>query len=416
MSTGESSERSLESGQALAGRLASIDIYRGMVMFLMLAETLHLGNLMDKDGTGFLFQWLKSHGWLEWLHFHTTHVAWRGGSLHDMIQPGFSFLVGLALPFSLQSRKRKSQSLGWMIFHAFWRSVLLIALGIFLRSLSPTFSQTNFTFDDTLTQIGLGYFFLFLIAMMSPWISWTVLSLILVGYFLAFALYPLPSVDLDLGARGVSANWEGWMTGWQAHWNKNVNFASDFDRWFLNLFPRMTPFEFHRGGYATLSFVPTLGTMLLGLLVGRWVVNESAPTGTLRRIVFFAVVCMGIAWGLDAFGICPIVKRIWTPSWTLWSGGICMLWFGALHWLVEVRGWSRWGAFWVVIGANSIAAYVMEWTLRDWLQVEFVKHLGTSVFDFWGEPFREQVMGLATLLVIWFILFWMYRRRIFLKI
>jgi len=135
-------------------RIASVDIYRGMVMFLMLAEMLHLYGLKD------VFQ---GEGWLaqgaQWLAFHTTHVPWRGGSLHDMIQPSFTFLVGTAMAFSIASRNSRGQSWDAMFFHAVMRSLILIFLGIFLRSLGKP--ATNFTFDDTLTQIGLGYWILF---------------------------------------------------------------------------------------------------------------------------------------------------------------------------------------------------------------------------------------------------------------
>src|SRR6266849_6763625 len=97
--------------------------------------------------------------------FNTTHVPWQGCSLHDLIQPAFSFLVGAALPFSIASRRAGGQSFRRMLGHAAWRSVVLIALGIFLRSMDRR--QTYWTFEDTLTQIGLGYTVLFLLTFAS---------------------------------------------------------------------------------------------------------------------------------------------------------------------------------------------------------------------------------------------------------
>ena len=93
------------------------------------------------------------------LGYNQSHVEWAGMSLHDTIQPGFTFLAGVALPYSIASRMARGQSAARMSIHAVWRAFLLIALGIFLRSIGK--SQTNFTFEDTLTQIGLGYPFLF---------------------------------------------------------------------------------------------------------------------------------------------------------------------------------------------------------------------------------------------------------------
>jgi heparan-alpha-glucosaminide N-acetyltransferase len=128
-------------------RITSIDAYRGLVMFLMIAAGMRLYEVA-KDKS------LENNPVWQTIGFHTNHVKWSGCSLHDMIQPSFSFLVGVALPFSLASRQAKGQGFGRMLFHAILRSLLLIALGVFLRSTHTT--QTNFTFEDTLSQIGLG--------------------------------------------------------------------------------------------------------------------------------------------------------------------------------------------------------------------------------------------------------------------
>ena len=123
--------------------------------------------------------------------------------------------------------------------HAVWRAFLLIALGIFLRSTRGP--QTNFTFEDTLTQIGLGYPFLFLLGFRSARWQWGALGAILTGYWLAWALYPLPAT-YDYQAAGVPADWPHHYNGLAAHWNKNNTLGLAFDEWFMNLFPRVQPF------------------------------------------------------------------------------------------------------------------------------------------------------------------------------
>src|SRR6188472_173154 len=107
-------------------RLASIDAFRGLVMFLMLAEVMRLWTVHDA--------FPASRFWAI-VAYNTEHVPWQGCSLHDLIQPAFSFLVGAALPFSIASRSLRGETFGRMLFHAVWRSVVLIFLGIFLRSL-----------------------------------------------------------------------------------------------------------------------------------------------------------------------------------------------------------------------------------------------------------------------------------------
>jgi len=140
-------------------------------MFLMMAEVLTFCDAASRSPGSRLW---------ELLCHHQSHVEWVGCSLHDLIQPSFSFLVGAALPFSIAGRLARGQSKVWMTAHASWRSLILIFLGVFLRSRSS--SQTNFTFEDTLSQIGLGYTFLFLLALFSRRVQWAALGLILIGY------------------------------------------------------------------------------------------------------------------------------------------------------------------------------------------------------------------------------------------
>ena len=172
-------------------RLTSMDAYRGFVMFLMMAEVLRLSRVAKA---------IPDSAFWQFLGHHQSHVAWIGCSLHDLIQPSFSFLVGVALPFSLASRAAHGQSRVRMTSHAVWRALLLILLGVFLRSLGR--HQTYWTFEDTLSQIGLGYVPLFLLGFRPVREQWAALGLILVGYWAAFALYPLPGPDFDYGKVG----------------------------------------------------------------------------------------------------------------------------------------------------------------------------------------------------------------------
>jgi predicted acyltransferase len=389
------------------GRLASIDACRGLVMFLMMAEVLHLAGVAAAIPGSPLW---------ETLGHHQSHVEWIGCSLHDLIQPGFSFLVGVSLPFSLANRAGRGQSRGRMILHACWRAFVLIALGIFLRSIGD--DRTNYTFEDTLTQIGLGYPFLFLLGLRPQRDRWIAVAALLIGTWLAFVLYPAPGPDFDFAAVGVTPDWlsQHQLQGLQAHWNKNSNLSWAFDRWFLNLFPRDEPFLFNRGGYATLSFVPTLATMVLGLIAGQVLLSARSPRGKVAWMLVAGAVSMGLGWGLGELGICPIVKRIWTPSWVLFSGGWCFLFLGAAYGVIDGFGWKRWVFPLTVIGMNSIAAYLMSWLFEGFIGDAITRHLGEDSFRVLGEPYEPLLHGAAVLLVMWGLLFWMYRRRFFLKI
>ena len=388
------------------GRLASMDAYRGLVMFLMMAEALRFAEVArNRPG---------SRIW-GFLAHHQEHVPWVGCTLHDLIQPSFSFLVGVALPYSIASRLARGQSPTRMTLHAFWRAFVLVVLGIALRSIGRPL--TYYTFEDTLTQIGLGYGFLFLLGQRSVKVQAVALVAILVGYWALFAAYPLPGESFDYGAAGVASDWEGNLQGFAAHWNKNTNPARRFDVWFLNLFPRESPFTHNGGGYATLSFLPTLGTMILGLMAGEVLRRtDRGSRGKIAVLTAAGLVLLGLGYALGITGICPVVKRIWTPSWTLFSGGWCFLFLAGFHAVIDVGGLRAWSYPLVVIGANSIAAYVMAHLIEDFTVTNLRTHLGPDAFRIFGESYEPMIRGAAVLVVMWLILWWMYRRRIFLRV
>lgn len=386
-------------------RLTSLDAYRGFVMFLMMAEVLRLCRVAQAIPDS-LFWGFLCH--------HQSHVAWIGCSLHDLIQPSFTFMVGVALPFSIASRMARGESRGRMHGHALWRALVLILLGVFLRSTSS--GQTNWTFEDTLTQIGLGYFALFVLGFRPVRDQWVGLGIVLIGYWAAFALYPLPPADFDYARVGVAKDWPHLMSGFAAHWNKNSNLAWAFDTWFLNLFPREHPFTHNGGGYATLSFIPTLGTMILGLIAGGVVRSARAPWQKVRWLAIAGAVGLGAGWLLGAIGICPVVKRIWTPSWTIYSGGWCLLLLAAFYLVIDLWQRKAWAFPLVVIGMNSIAAYCMAHLFDHFIARSLKTHLGQDAFTLLGAPYEPLLHGAATLLGLWLILYWMYRRKLFLRI
>jgi predicted acyltransferase len=386
-------------------RVPSIDAFRGFVMFLMLAEAMRLWTLHDAFPSSLLWSIVA---------FNTTHVPWQGCSLHDLIQPAFSFLAGASLPFSIAARRGKGESFGTMLGHAIRRSLILIFLGIFLRSMnSPT---TYWTFEDTLTQIGLGYTFLFLLAFAPVRAQVGVCAGILVAFWLAFVLYPLPPADFNYPAVGVSTGWPHLYSGFLAHWNMNSNLAWAFDTWFLNLFPRESPFLYNDGGWSTLSFIPTLATMQMGTLTGMWLKSAKAPREKLRGIVVTGLAFVAVAVALQWLGICPIVKRVWTSSYTLYSGGLILLILAAMYYLMEIKGWTKWSFWLMVIGANSIVAYVMSWTIEHFVTENLLRHFGHAPFLVLGQAFEGAVRGVAVLIVFWLILHWLYKKRVFVRI
>jgi predicted acyltransferase len=395
----------IQSTMPVPPRLASLDAYRGLVMLLMMGEALNLRRVAEN---------LPNSSFWRFLAHHQTHAEWAGCSLHDLIQPSFSFLVGAALPFSLASRGARGQSPARMTLHAVWRAVVLILLGAFLASTHA--SQTCWDFEDTLSQIGLGYLFLFLLAFRPARDQWVALGIILVAYWTAFALYPLPPADFDYPRVGVPKDWPHLLSGFAAHWNKNSNLAWAFDTWFLNQFPRPEVFVCNPGGYATLSFIPTLGTMILGLLAGQVIRSSSSSKAKLRWLVITGALCLVAGAVLGWAGVCPVVKRIWTPSWTLFSGGWCLLLMAGFYAVLDVWNQKDWAFPLTVVGLNSIAAYCMAALSGNFIGQNLRTHLGAGFFRIFGPPYEPLVYGGMIMLVMWLLLFWMYRRKVFLRI
>src|SRR4051794_12620693 len=392
-------------GVVATTRITSIDAFRGFVMFLMLAEAMRLWTVHTA--------YPESRFWAL-VAFNTTHVPWQGCSLHDLIQPAFSFLAGASLPFSIASRRKKGDTFGRMLGHAVWRSAMLMLLGIFLRSLESP--RTYWTFEDTLTQIGMGYTFLFLLALASRRVQAIAFGAILVGFWAAFVLYPLPGPGFDYTQVGVPASWNHLYSGFLAHFNKNSNLSWAFDVWFLNLFPREAPFRFNEGGWSTLSFIPTLATMMLGTWSGEWLKTARPKAEKLQGLVIAGVSLSLLGLVFQWLHVCPIVKRIWTSSYTLYSGGVVILMLAVFYAAIECLEWKRWSFPLLVIGANSITIYVISWTIEHFTTAALVRHFGTAPFAIMGPPFESVLRGLATMVVFWLILFWMYRRKIFLRI
>lgn len=388
------------------GRIASVDIYRGFVMLLMMAEVLSLSDVSKA---------LPGNKFWEFISFHQSHVPWIWLSLHDMIQPSFTFLVGVILPYSIASRKNKGASFKNILGHTVKRSFILIFLGIFLRSMHS--GQTNFTFEDTLTQIGLGYTFLVIISLYSQRVQIGALIFILLAYALAFALYPLPGAGFDYASAGISPNWEHNLTGFAAHWNKNTNFAWAFDQWFMNIFPRENVFLFNQGGYSTLSFIPTLCTMILGLLAGNILNSSILASKKFKTFIFagIALILFGIV--LHVSGLNPIVKRIWTPGWTIFSGGICFLFLAMFYGLIDMKVRHKGSFFLMVIGVNSIAAYVIaDGGMRNVINDSLFIHLGKNFDQILGPAYATLISGVLVIFFEWLILYWMYKKKLFIKI
>ncbi|HLJ96343.1 MAG TPA: DUF5009 domain-containing protein [Gemmataceae bacterium] len=406
-------------------RLASLDAYRGFIMLVMASGGFAFAEVAKKH--------FPDSSYWNFLGYEFDHVPWTGCAFWDLIQPSFMFMVGVAIPFSHASRIAKGQSATRIAAHVIYRSVALILLGIFLSSNGA--SQTNFTFVNVLTQIGLGYAFVYLLLGRSFVFQLLILLAILGGYWYLFFQQPVQEVGSAI-LTSTARDRELWFSGLFAHWNKNANFAAEFDQWFLNLFPRQKPFYFNEGGYQTLNFVPSIGTMILGLMAGELLRSARKPMSKFFYLLGAGALCLAVGLILD-YTICPSVKRIWTPSWAIFSSGWVFWILAGFYLIIDVLGFRLWAFPLIVVGMNSIAIYCMSQLLgsrRGWISRTLSTHLDwgyqtltakTPAGSMWQTDFGPHLFGgiygpivqsVAVLLVLWLACYWMYRRGIFLRV
>ena len=128
--------------------------------------------------------------------------------------------------------------------------------------------------------------------------------------------------------------------------------------------------------------------MLLGLWSGAWLQSSRSSVGKLKGLVLAGIALTICGLVFQWLQLCPIVKRIWTPSYTLYSGGLVVLMMAGFYALIEWRGWRQWSFPLLVIGANSIVVYVMSWTMEPFVSESLARHLGSRVFGILGKPSR----------------------------
>jgi predicted acyltransferase len=176
------------------------------------------------------------------------------------------------------------------------------------------------------------------------------------------------------------------------------------------------PFKYNDGGYATLNFVPSLATMIFGLLAGELVRARLKAASKIGVMVGAAAAGLAAGWLLDRAGLCPIVKRIWTPSWTLFSAGWAFLLLAVFYAIIDVAKWRAWTGPLVVVGMNSIAIYCISMLLKPWFRESLKRHTWPDVYSVFGAVWAPMMEAGLFLLFVWLVAWWLYRQKAFLRI
>lgn len=351
-------------------RLQSLDAYRGLIMLTLLC--------------GGIFQSLAGHPVWHWLAVQNEHVAWEGTVYWDLIQPAFMFMVGVAMPFAYAAREARGDAWERQARHAVRRALTLVVVGILLDHIGE--SRVEIGFIRVLQQIAIGYLGAFLVLGRSLRTQAIVVAAILVGYQLVWMFNP----------------WNGPGGPWAM---EGQNLGTTVDRWLLG-----RTYSYH---YVGLNAVPSTATIILGVMAGQVIRRGRDPSRTARSLAVAGLA--GVALGLALSPWFPIIKRIWTPSFTVYSAGWVTLMLAGSYWLIDVRGWRRWAFPLVVVGMNSIAAYVMANAFAGWFRGATGAWLGL-VAPLLGPVWLPVLQHALFAGLAWCVLFWCYRRQLFFKV
>lgn len=308
------------------------------------------------------------------------HKPWEWIAFWDLIQPAFMFMVGVAMPFAFARRMEQGATGRRLFWHVAARAFRLVLMSQILMSISR--GQMHFQLINVLAQIGLTYFLCYLIMQLGFRWQAAIAALILIGHWALFVAFP--------GTEGPFMS-------------KTTNIGAVIDKF---LFGRVNP-----GYWANINFITSTATTLFGVWTGQLLQSRRSHGEKMRIIAIWAAACLAL--GLIIHPWNPIIKRICTTSFTLYSTGWVLLMLLGFYWLIEVMGYRKWTFPLVVVGANSIFIYSVDSVLRGWLN----RAIGVFTFRFeWIGQFAPVAQSCTVLLVMWYLCYWLYQRRIFLKL
>lgn len=375
-------------------RLESLDVLRGFDMFFI---------FLPDPAPCICFVLLAALGLGDTaLAAQFDHVPWIGFHFYDLIFPLFLFISGVTWPFSLASQRAKGVSTAAISWKILRRAALLFLLGAMVQTKIDgvqeygilSFAWENFRVWSVIGRIGIAWgaaAFLFLVFGRKARIAVTAAILLGMGAVMRFATAPGAPAGVDpvLHPEWMLANWI------------DANY--------------LTTRHCGEGGFVTITMV---ATAMFGMFAGEILREKSlAPGGKLWRLCAFAGI-LGAAGLVMAFGLgswsLPVIKAVWTSSFALVAGALSVALLAAFYWIVDIRGWRRWGFFFKIIGMNAITIYVL---VRTILPYEFEKAYFFGGVSKYLSPATAELVAQAGLIALgWLLLYYLYKKGVFLRV
>ena len=356
-------------------RLHSLDFFRGAVMFLLIAEFSHLfGTLMNTGNpvitamSDFLFH----------------HADWEGLHFWDLIQPFFMFIVGVSIPFSYANRLKKGDSEKQIRNHAFRRSFLLLFMGWALYCIGP--EKIFFQFDNVLAQLSLTYLVAFLLIKKTPLVQALVALFFILASDLLYRFFPVVGFD------------QAFLAG------------QNFGAWF-NIF--ISGFEYG-GHWAAFNAVPTTAHTIWGLMAGQLLMSSSAPNEKIKRLVLAGIICLVLGYVSSIFT--PVIKRISTTSFIFLSGAWTLLSLTICYWVIDIKSYLKKTLVFTVVGVNPLFIYLFASVGGAELFMKVIKPFTNSLLGGFSPLLASFTLGFLVLFFLWYVCYWLFQKRIFIKI
>ena len=358
--------------RAAPGRLTSLDIFRGATIAFMIVVNSQTS---------------------EEAYWPLRHANWNGWTPTDLVFPFFLFIVGVSLVLSFQSRLARGFSRRALVLHTVRRSAILFAIGLALNGLGSR-SLESWRIPGVLQRIAIAYCAAALITLYSGTrarVAW--IAALLLGYWIVMRFVPVPGFGVP--GRDIPLL------------HPDANLAAYLDRK-LMLGHLWEPTRDPEG---VLSTLPAIATALCGVLTGEWLRSEREPRQKAGGMFLVGVagIVAGELWGIWF----PINKKLWTSSYVVFTAGCALMCLAICYWVIDIklhRGW--WSKPFLILGSNAIAAYVIAELLGGWLSWKGYVFLRSL-----GSPAMESLLHSLVVLGLCFLpIWWMYRRKIFLKI
>jgi len=353
---------------AVPKRYLALDAYRGFIMFVLVSGGFGLRALARRRQE------------YAWIAGQFDHKPWEWIAFWDLIQPAFMFMVGVAMPFAIAIRRAQGAGNRDIFRHVVWRGLRLILMSQILMSISS--GKLHFQLINVLAQIGLTYFFCYLIMQLEFRWQAVIAAFLLIGHWALFVAFP--------GTEGPFLS-------------KTTNIGAVIDK---AVFGHMNP-----DYWTNINFITSTVTTLFGVWTGQLLMSPRSNAHKMRVIGLCSVASLALGFAIHPWN--PIVKRICTTSFTIYSTGWVLLMLLVFYWVVEVKCYTRWTFPFLVIGANSIFIYSVEEVLRSWLN----RAVGVFTFRYTAlGDFGPVAQACTVLLVMCLMCYWFYRRKIFFKL